>query len=64
MPFDQVRAAGEQLSADRFLELPLAARVQHILGGNLQFSLDGAPVDKTIALKALRTLRTPEGANH
>jgi hypothetical protein len=57
MPFDKVKAAGDHLTVEGFLALPLPTRVKYILSDSLQFSLDGEPVEKTTALQSLRTQR-------
>lgn len=59
IPFDEVRSGSERLTAESFLALPLPKRVKYILSDDLFFSLDGDPVDKSIALQALRAQRTP-----
>jgi hypothetical protein len=54
LPFDEVKIEDKTFSADDFLSLPLFKRVRFVLGGTLQFFKQGAPVDQTTALKALR----------
>jgi hypothetical protein len=51
-----VNAAGERVSysAEAFLELPLATRIQHILARDVEFFHGVLPVDRSEALKSLR----------
>jgi hypothetical protein len=53
-----VNAAGERkvYSAEQFLDLPLATRIQHILARDIEFFDGVLPVDRGEALKSLRRL--------
>ena len=59
LPFDRIAivigGTESAYSVGEFLKLPLSDRVKSILFGKISFFLDGAPVNTTEALNALRT---------
>jgi hypothetical protein len=54
LPFDEVRVEQKAYTVDDFLQLPLHERIRYMLSGMVAFFRDGAQVDQTDALKALR----------
>lgn len=60
LPFDHVRlqtkAGRKTLSAKQFLELPLNDRIGHVLHREVEFFKNKAPVERSVALKALRKI--------
>jgi hypothetical protein len=62
LPFDRVmvggpNAAPRALTAAAFLELPLPQRIQLILGREVAFLLGSNAVDRSEALRALRSMQ-------
>ncbi len=47
--------ARRKYSTEAFLSLPLTQRVRHILARDLEFFLNGAPVEQRAALLSLRS---------
>ena len=63
LPFDGVVLAAEgmrkRLTPVEFLALPLPVRILALLDDNLEFLQDGRPVDRQLALQALRRAWVP-----
>ena len=62
LPFDRVTVTADgqrrELSAQRFLLLPLHLRISHILARQVEFFAGTKPVDRSVALQSLRRLKT------
>ena len=62
MPFNRVIVRADagpmELSVGAFLALPLPERIRHILHGSVEFYRGDLPVDRGLALRALRSQPT------
>ena len=54
LPFDTVRVGEEEIRVQAFLALPLVKRLEVMLSGELVFLDNNEPIERSIALKALR----------